>query len=66
MASGEVAKREIDVYRLTRKYVTAYCHLRKDLRTFRVSRIVYVAVTGKTYALPENIRELLAGMLGGK
>jgi len=40
ISAAETRKRQIDVYHKTRKYVIAYCHLRKAIRKFRTSRIV--------------------------
>ncbi|MEX1034179.1 MAG: YafY family protein [Cellvibrionaceae bacterium] len=40
---GEITQRELDpyglIYRRGRWYVCGYCHLRKDLRTFRIDRL---------------------------
>jgi predicted DNA-binding transcriptional regulator YafY len=45
---GELTERVIDpygvVYRLGRWYVVGYCHLREELRTFRLDRIITVQV----------------------
>ena len=54
MASAKTRKREIDVYHKTRRYVIAYCHLRKAMRKFRTSRIVTVKLTKKGYTIPKN------------
>jgi len=54
MSSAEVRKREIDVYHKTRKYIIAYCHLRKAMRKFSVSRVVSVKLTDKIYSIPDN------------
>ena len=47
MESAEVIPRQVDVYYKSRKYVIAYCHLRKAIRKFRTSRITLAKITGK-------------------
>jgi predicted DNA-binding transcriptional regulator YafY len=54
MKSAEIRTREIDIYYKSRKYVIAYCHLRKDMRKFRTSRIVTANLTEKNYKIPHN------------
>lgn len=54
MKSAEIKTREIDIYYKSRKYVIAYCHLRKDMRKFRTSRIVEADILEKTYEIPNN------------
>ena len=54
MKSAEVKTREINVYYKSRKYVIAYCHLRKDMRKFRTSRIVEANILKKTYEVPKD------------
>ena len=52
MESAESITRLIDVYYKSRKYVVAYCHLRKAIRKFRTSRITTAKITEKKYAIP--------------
>ena len=59
MESAEVTPRLIDVYYKSRRYVIAYCHLRKAIRKFRTSRIVSAKATGKNYKIPENFNKNL-------
>ena len=54
MGSAAVKERQIDVYHKTRKYVIAYCHLRKAMRKFRTSRIVSARPTSKGYKIPKD------------
>ncbi|MFH1585419.1 MAG: WYL domain-containing protein [archaeon] len=54
LGKGEGIKREIDVYHKTRKYIIAYCHLRKAMRKFRTDRVVSAKITNKIYSIPEN------------
>ncbi|PAD68239.1 DNA-binding transcriptional regulator [Bacillus sp. 7586-K] len=50
--------RLIDPYRLiywnNRWYVIGFCHLRKDIRSFRVGRIEHIMRTENTFTQPEN------------
>jgi predicted DNA-binding transcriptional regulator YafY len=54
-ASGpaEAAARQLDPYALVHRwgwwYVVGFCHLRQALRSFRVDRILSIAVTGDTF-----------------
>ncbi|MGQ9607950.1 MAG: helix-turn-helix transcriptional regulator [bacterium] len=53
-----ISERVIDPYALAfRKrawYLIAYCHERKNIRTFRVNRIRDASYTGKLFSPPEN------------
>lgn len=52
-----ITRRCIDPYGLAKLgpwYVVAYCHLREDLRTFRVDRIRSIEPTSDTFAPPEG------------
>ena len=57
MESAEVIPRQIDVYYKSRKYVMAYCHLRKAIRKFRTSRIVSAKITEKHYKIPNDFNK---------
>lgn len=57
MESAEVIPRLIDVYYKSRRYVVAYCHLRKAIRKFRTSRIVSAKTTGKNYKIPDDFNK---------
>ena len=52
----EFTRRTLDPYALALQwgnwYVVGYCHLRADLRTFRVDRIQEVVPTGETFEVP--------------
>jgi predicted DNA-binding transcriptional regulator YafY len=54
----QVTRRSLDPYALALQwgnwYLLGYCHLRQDLRTFRVDRIQRVEPTGETFELPPN------------
>jgi predicted DNA-binding transcriptional regulator YafY len=52
---GRETVRDVDPYGLVRLgpwYVAAHCHLRADIRTFRVDRIRSLIPTGATFELP--------------
>ena len=57
MESAEVIPREIDIYYKSRKYVIAYCHLRKAIRKFRTSRITSAKLTEKNYTIPAEFNK---------
>jgi predicted DNA-binding transcriptional regulator YafY len=55
---GEPTAREFDPYGLSyrygRWYAVGYCHLRQDLRTFRLDRVQSVQSTGALFERPES------------
>lgn len=56
-----VTERRIDPYGLAKLgawYVVAYCHLREDLRTFRVDRIRSIRPLGEPFEAPEDFDAL--------
>lgn len=57
MESAESMPRLIDVYYKSRKYVVAYCHLRKAIRKFRTSRLTSAKITEKNYTIPANFNK---------
>ncbi len=57
MQTAEFKKRKIDVYYKSRKYVIGYCHLRKDMRKFRTSRISSAKLTKTKYKIPEDFNK---------
>jgi len=50
---NETTERQIDPYYLVprdqRFYLIGYCHLKQDIRTFRISRFLHVEVTPQTF-----------------
>lgn len=53
----QVTERKVDPYGLAKLgpwYVVAYCHLRQDLRTFRVDRIRRMATTDESFERPQG------------
>lgn len=57
MDSAEFIKRNIDVYYTSAKYTIGYCHLRKEMRKFRTSRISSAKLTGGVYKIPKNFNK---------
>jgi predicted DNA-binding transcriptional regulator YafY len=59
---GEDTERDFDPYGLTfylqRWYVVGYCHLRQDLRSFRLDRITQVGVANTHFDRPEGFDPL--------
>jgi len=64
----QVTRRTLDPYALALQwgnwYVVGFCHLRQDLRTFRVDRIQKVEPSGETFQVPASFdaREYLLRM----
>lgn len=57
MDSAEFKKRNIDVYYTSAKYTIGYCHLRKEMRKFRTSRISSAKLTNQPYTIPKNFNK---------
>ncbi|MFN8459336.1 MAG: YafY family protein [Anaerolineae bacterium] len=55
---AEFTRRDFDPYVLVhgwgRQYCTGYCHLRQDIRSFRVDRILEVQLLGQSFEIPAN------------
>jgi|SRR3989344_1892720 len=52
--SADFSKRKLDIYYKSRKYTIGYCHLRKEIRNFRTSRISSAKLTTESYQIPED------------
>ncbi|MBS3124415.1 WYL domain-containing protein [Candidatus Woesearchaeota archaeon] len=57
MDSAEFKKREIDIYYTSARYTIGYCHLRKEMRKFRTSRIASAKITDCIYIIPKNFNK---------
>jgi len=57
MESAEFIKRSVDVYHKSSKYIIGYCHLREDIRKFRISRINSAILTKEKYKIPLNFNK---------
>ncbi len=57
---GEATERIIDPYALVHVsgawHLVGYCHLRRDVRTFRLSRIADLSILDKTFHRPSNFK----------
>lgn len=54
MESAEFSNRKLDVYYKSRRYTIGYCHLRKEIRKFKTSRIASANVTNESYQIPAD------------
>ncbi|MEK6970458.1 MAG: WYL domain-containing protein [archaeon] len=54
MEKAGFTKRKLDVYHTSSRYTIGYCHLRKEIRTFRASRIASAKLTTGSYAIPSE------------
>lgn len=54
MESADFSKRKLDIFYKSRKYTIGYCHLRKDIRKFRTSRIASAKLTNDNYKIPKD------------
>jgi len=56
VASGESAQRvrRIDVYSVREPYFEGFCHFRKDVRQFRIDRILDIKPTWQRYTIPPD------------
>ena len=61
-SQGEDTERDFDPYGLTyylqRWYVVGYCHLRQDLRSFRLDRITQIDTINRRFKRPEGFDPL--------
>ena len=47
-------KRRLNVYGLSGNYVEGFCHLRQDIRNFRIDRILGATLTEERYQIPQR------------
>jgi len=52
--SAEFSKRKLDVYYKSRRYIIGYCHLKKEIRKFRTSRIASAKLINEFYKIPSD------------
>ncbi len=57
MDNAEFKKRKMDVYYTSAKYTIGYCHLRREMRKFRTSRIASAKLMDQTYSIPSNFNK---------
>lgn len=46
--------RDVDLYGLGEEYFEAYCHYRGEIRTFRISRVLWVSPSSQSYLVPDT------------
>lgn len=51
--------RSIDIYRIKKGEIRAFCHLRNDVRSFRINRILKVEPTDESYVIPQDFQAVL-------
>lgn len=56
---GYKKERQIDVYKIKKDEVEAYCHFRKQLRNFRINRILKAELINETYVVPNDLQHSL-------
>jgi DEAD/DEAH box helicase domain-containing protein len=56
VATGESPQRvrRVDVYHVREPYFEGYCHFRKDVRQFRIDRIIDIKPTWERYTVPPD------------
>lgn len=54
MEGAEFKKRKLDVYYTSTKYTIGYCHLRKEIRKFRTSRISSAKLINSKYKISKS------------
>lgn len=56
---GYKKERMIDIYKMKKDEVEAYCHFRKALRNFRINRILKAEPVNETYIVPQDLQHSL-------
>ncbi len=56
---GFTKERMIDIYKIKKNEIEAFCHLRGGLRNFRLDRILKAEVTGEKYLIPQDFQKTL-------
>lgn len=51
--------RAIDIYKINKNDIEAYCHLRKGLRVFRINRIIKAEPIEESYSIPQDLQGAL-------
>lgn len=57
MGRAEFSKRKVDIYAKNSKYIVGYCHSRKNIRKFRISRIGKAKITSDRYKIPADFNK---------
>jgi hypothetical protein len=55
-ADGELPQRtrRVDIYHIREPYIEGFCHLRQDVRQFRIDRILDIKPTWQRYTIPAD------------
>lgn len=56
---GYKKTRLIDVYKIKKDEIEAFCHLRQGMRNFRINRILNAEPTSELYAIPQDFQKAL-------
>ena len=51
----------MDVYAIREPYFEGYCHFRKDVRQFRIDRILEIKPTWQRYTVPADFVSIAIG-----
>lgn len=57
--TGYAKTRMIDVYKIKKDEIEAFCHLRQKLLNFRIGRILKAVPTSETYVIPQDLQTSL-------
>ena len=59
---NEETRRQVDPYAIVHTlglwYMVGYCHLRRDLRTFRLDRVAHISMCAETFVPPQDFDAL--------
>ncbi len=56
--SSDLKWRKIEIYEVEDDFLNAFCHLRREMRNFRISSIKDFKLTNEKYKIPENFPRL--------
>lgn len=56
---GYIKSRMIDIYKIKKDEIEAFCHLRQSVRSFRFNRITKAELTSETYSMPQDFQTSL-------
>jgi predicted DNA-binding transcriptional regulator YafY len=54
LSSDQTRYRTVSIYEMGEEWIIAYCHLRKEERTFIIKRILAAALLKDSYKIPRN------------
>lgn len=56
--SSDLRWRKIDIYEIENGFINAFCHLRGEMRNFRINEIQDIQLTNEKYKIPENFPKM--------